>query len=118
VIVLLTALSIMPVNDKLATLTFERGDMTFAQGREWNIHIDQCAQRGAQCGEEIAATLWCQFKFGQLSIATGFAAQDQQAGETWLLRDKVLSNGKTFQWIMCTIPKSESMPSRPEMGSQ
>jgi hypothetical protein len=109
---------VMSVNDEVATLAFEWGDMTFARGQEWNINIDQCAQRGLQCGQETAATLWCQFKFGRLSVATGFAAQDRQAGETWLLQDKVLGNGKTFQWITCTTPEPESVSSKPEMGSQ
>jgi hypothetical protein len=92
--------------------------MMFASGKEWNINIDQCAGRGPQCRQETAATLWCQFKFGRLSVSTGSAATDQQAGETWLLEDKVLANGKTFKWITCTTPEPEFMPSGPEMGSQ
>jgi hypothetical protein len=109
---------VMPVNDEVATLKFERGDMTFARGQGWNIQIDQCAQRGLECGQETAATLWCQSKFGRLSVATGFAAKDQQAGETWILQDKVFGNGKTFEWITCTTSEPGSVPSKPEMGSQ
>jgi hypothetical protein len=109
---------VIPVNDEVATLMFERGDMTFARGQEWNINIDQCAQRGPQCGQKTAATLWCQFKFGRLSVATRFAPKDQQAGDTWLLQEKVMGNGKTFQWITCATPEPEFVLSKPEMGSQ